>query len=203
MTSQRKTPILLTLTIGLAAGGIVSCGPAAAVDPQEASKSLVSELTRESKEPLDLLRRDAGRVRPDCMVMATAGASGWDFAVIYAKDKSLAQPSKAVNSAASNALPLTDLVLLQNSSVGLHVTSNDDISPFVVPGLSLRTVAVPGRMQLVPIDTTKQGVFPSACTAPCAARNKDMTFTIHIVDIITFHRWGIARDAAIPEPKQH
>jgi heme/copper-type cytochrome/quinol oxidase subunit 2 len=147
MIPQRKIVTLLTLAFSLAASGVVPDGPAAAADPKEQSKAIEKNLDKASKESLDLLRRDAAKARPDWMVVATARASGWDFTVLYAKGKGLAQPSDAVKASSSNALPLTDLVLPQNASVGLHVTSHDDIQPFVVPGLNLKTEALPGRIR--------------------------------------------------------
>jgi heme/copper-type cytochrome/quinol oxidase subunit 2 len=199
MTPQRKIVTLLTLAISLAAGGAMAGRPAAAADPQEQGKAIKKDFDKASKESLDLLRRDAAKARPDWMVVATARASGWDFTVLYAKGKGHAQPSDAVKASSSNALPLTDLVLPQNTSVGLHVTSNDDIQPFVVPGLNLKTEALPGRIQVVPIDTATMGAFPSTCTDACLAGGKGRAFTIHVVDSVTFHRWRIAKDVRAAE----
>jgi heme/copper-type cytochrome/quinol oxidase subunit 2 len=199
MTPQRKIAVLLTLTCSIAAGEVGPRGPAVAADPQEQSKAIEKNLDKASKESLDLLRRDAAKARPDWMVVATASASGWDFTVLYAKGKGLPQPGDAVKASSSNALPLTDLVLPQNASVGLHVTSNDDIQPFVVPGLNLKTEALPGRIQVVPIDTATLGAFPSTCADACVGSGKGMAFTIHVVDSVTFHRWRIARDVRAAE----
>jgi heme/copper-type cytochrome/quinol oxidase subunit 2 len=200
MVRQRKIAILLTLAGWFVIGGGPSVRPAAAADPQDRSKAIEKSFEKASKESLDLLRRDAAKTRPDWMVVATAHTSGWHFTVLYAKGKGLAQPIDATKASSLNALPLTDLVLPQNASVGLHVTSNDDIQPFVVPGLGIKTEALPGRMQLLPIDTTQLGAFPSNCLDSCNAMAKGAPFTIHVVDSVTFHRWRIARDAATSEP---
>jgi heme/copper-type cytochrome/quinol oxidase subunit 2 len=136
------------------------------------------------------------------MVMATARANGWDFAVTYVKGKGLAQPSETNKFSAANAMPLTDLVLPQNASVGLYAMSNDDLRAFVVPGLNIKAEAIPGRLQLVLIDTGKLGAYPSDCESPCGAQATDAPFTIHVVDIFTFHRWRMAREAASAKPVQ-
>jgi heme/copper-type cytochrome/quinol oxidase subunit 2 len=196
--SRQKCAIHLALACWLICCVTIP-GRAAAADPQKQSKAIEKDFEKASKESLDLLRRDAAKARPDWMVVATANAGRWDFTVLYAKGKGLAQPSDSTRASASNALPLTDLVLPQNASVGLHVTSNDDIRPFAVPGLGIKTEALPGRMQLVAIDTAKLGTFPVNCADPCSPQAQSMAFTIHVVDIVTFHRWRIARDAASGE----
>jgi heme/copper-type cytochrome/quinol oxidase subunit 2 len=206
MTRQRKIAILLILAMWRAVGGITAVCPASAADPQERTKATEREFERASKESLDLLRRDAARARPDWMVVATARSSGWDFTVTYVKGKGLAQPSDTNKVSAANTLPLTDLVLPQNASVGLYAASNDELRSFVVPGLNIKAEAIPGRMQLVLIDTGKLGAYPSAfasnCERPCGAQAKDAPFTIHVVDILTFHRWRIAREVASVKPIQ-
>jgi heme/copper-type cytochrome/quinol oxidase subunit 2 len=206
MARQSKIAISLTLAVWLAVGGVTAVRPASAADPQERTKAI----ERASKDSLDLLRRDAAqgaaKTRPDWMVVATARANGWDFAVTYVKGKGLAQPSDTNKFSAANALPLTDLVLPQNASVGLYAMSNDDLRSFVVPGLNIKAEAIPGRMQLVLIDTGKLGAYPSACPSncerPCGAQATDAPFTIHVVDILTFHRWRIAREVASVKPIQ-
>jgi heme/copper-type cytochrome/quinol oxidase subunit 2 len=202
MTLQSKIAILLTLAVWLAVGGVTAVRPASAADPQERTKAIEREFERASKDPLDLLHRDAAKTRPDWMVMATARANGWDFAVTYVKGKGLAQPSDTNKFSAANAMPLTDLVLPQNASVGLYAMSNDDLRAFVVPGLNIKAEAIPGRMQLVLIDTGKLGAYPSDCENPCGAQATDAPFTIHVVDIVTFHRWRIAREVASVKPIQ-
>ena len=76
------------------------------------------------------------------------------------------------------------------------MTSNDDIHPFVVPGLGIKAEALPGRIEQVAIDTTKLGVYAAACAAPCEPQNKAMNFTVHIVDMVTFKYWLAAKYAA-------
>jgi heme/copper-type cytochrome/quinol oxidase subunit 2 len=197
---QSKTMLLLILASWLVAIAGPCVHAASAADPQDPSKAFENVLEKAAKESLDLLRREAEQEQPDWMVAAKARASGWEFSVTYGKGKGLAQPSDA--KPPPSALPLTDLVLPQDASVVMHVTSNDDMYPFVVPALNIKTDAIPGRLQSIAIDTKTLGAFPVSCGDPCDAQAQRMVFTIHVVDIDTFHRWRMAKDAATAAPTQ-
>jgi heme/copper-type cytochrome/quinol oxidase subunit 2 len=155
-----------------------------------------------AEEALELLQRDAAKKRPDFIVVSTAGSLRWEFSVMSTKKVlALANPSEY---ASLPLPPLEDIVLPQRASVEAYLTSNTDMHGFVVSGLGIDRTAIPGRLEQVPIDTAKLGVFPSTCADPCTVIAKAMTFTIHIVDMFTFHRWMAAKEAAAaakPEPR--
>ncbi len=180
--------------MGLTAVGFGPNRLAAAAAPRERDKAIEMEF----EKALDLLRSDAVKARPDWMVTATAKTGRWDLSVVYTKGKSLALPvlNKSNSTVAPPVPPLTDLVVPLNASVGFYVTSSDDIRPFEVPGLGIKTDAVPGRIEQVAIDTTKPGVFPATCAAPCGPQDKAMAFAIHVVDMVTFTYWLATKHAA-------
>ncbi|MEQ1649405.1 MAG: hypothetical protein ABL898_12525 [Hyphomicrobiaceae bacterium] len=191
MKTQRKTAILLTLACCLIGAVLTLTGTAIAQAPSKTDTRSMTVVDAAYQQALDLLRRDAAKTRPDWMVTATAKTGRWDFSVVYTKGKGLLLP--VLNSSNSNATPpvppLTDLVLPQNASVGIYVTSSDDIRPFEVPGLGIKTDALPDRIEQVAINTAKLGVYPATCVSHCGPQEKSMTFNVHIVDMVTFKYW--------------
>jgi heme/copper-type cytochrome/quinol oxidase subunit 2 len=197
MKTQCKIAILLTLLSSM--GVAISTGDAALADEKgDRAKTVEQTFEAASKDALELLRRDAAKARPDWVVVVTASAAQWNFNLIYTRGKGLAVPSPSEGDRAQrNAVPpLTDLVLPQNASVELNITSNDGIRALDVSGLGIKADAIPGRIARASIDMTKLGVFSSTCAEPCSAQAKSGTLTIHIVDSITFRHWLVARDAA-------
>jgi hypothetical protein len=203
MTSQWKSAILLTLA-WFVIDGAPWAGPVLAADERVPAKVAEKEFEKASKEALELLRRDAAKLRPDWVAVATANADRWSFTLIYTRGKGLAHPNLSkTNPAARHALPpLTDLVLPRNGSVELNVTSNDGIHALEVPGLGIKANALPGRIERIVIDTAKPGVFPSTCPEPCTAKAKGMAFAVHVVDTDTFRYWLVAREARAADLRQ-
>jgi heme/copper-type cytochrome/quinol oxidase subunit 2 len=169
-----------------------------AAQPETGGRAIVHENEKAHREALELLQRYAARKRPDWMVVATAGASGWEFTILSTrKALALANPRE---DASAPLPPLDALVLPHRATVEANLTSNTDIHPFVVPGLGIDRTALPGRLERVAIDTAKLGVFASTCPDPCNAAAKAMSFTVHIVDFVMYLRWMDAREAASAKP---
>jgi heme/copper-type cytochrome/quinol oxidase subunit 2 len=203
MVRQRKIAILLTIASCVWSGVVLSAGAARGADPNKPANSVEAEFEKASKEALELLQRDAARAHADWIIVATAAAGKWQFTTVsMRKGVALPKPDERTPGKPEHHPPLTDIVVPQGARVIVDVTSNDDIYPFVVPGLAIDRSALPGRLESVPIDTTKPGFYPSTCASPCSARAKDMMFAIHVVDIVTFKRWLVARDAASTNTKK-
>jgi cytochrome c oxidase subunit II len=190
MLSYCKIVLLLIL-----AGNLLPAGSARAADTNRPSGAETAEFKRASKQSLELLRRGATLTRSDWLITATARTSKWTFEIVDVRSKhSLFEKPDATTSATSEALPpLAHLVVPQRARVEVRVISDDAIHPFIVPGLGIKSDAVPGRLATVKIDTSKIGVFLSKCGDPCSAHARVMTFAIHIVDAVTFQRWLDAR----------
>ncbi len=180
---------------------VLSMSVATANDPTARDKLMARDFDNASKQALDLLRRDAAKSRPDWMIVATAGAAKWDFQIMYLRGKNFAV-ARPIDGRRLHTPPQSDIVAPQGASVVVNVTSNVDIHPFVVPGLAIDKTAMPGRLQSIEIDTTKTGVFPSACSDPCDTQAKGMVFAIHVVDMDTFRLWFGAREAGAAQPTQ-
>jgi heme/copper-type cytochrome/quinol oxidase subunit 2 len=206
MTSQRKIAILLTLACILsgwiALAEMVSVTTAVANDPAARDtihdKALERDLDNASKEALDLLQRDAAQPRADWVIVATAGAVTWDFKLFNLAGRKF--PAPQVVKPEPGRPPLSDIVVPRGARVVVDVTSNGDIQPFIVPGLAIDKTAIPGRLHRIDIDTSKTGMFPSACADPCTAQATGMAFAIRVVSMTVFLDWYAAKAASAAPP---
>jgi heme/copper-type cytochrome/quinol oxidase subunit 2 len=176
------------------AASIAMLPSAIATEPDKGAAAMARDLEKASKEALELLQRRAAQPRADWLVIATAVEKGWEFKIMSTrKALALAHPRDPI----PGSLPPLDALVLQHlASAEVNLTSNTDMHAFVVPGLGIDRTAIPGRLDRVAVDTAKLGVFASKCSEPCTAEAKAMTFTIHIVDGLTFYEWMAAREAA-------
>jgi heme/copper-type cytochrome/quinol oxidase subunit 2 len=188
------------LTSLLIAAVMAMLQPATATEPDKGAAPMARALEQASKEAFELLQRQAAQPRADWLVTATAVETGWEFKIISTrKALALANPREP---APASLPPLDALVLPHLASVEVNLTSNTDIHAFVVPGLNIDRTATPGRLERVTVSTANLGVFASKCSDPCTPQAKAMTFSIHIVDRLTFLQWMAAKEATTKPTQQ-
>lgn len=69
----------------------------------------------------------------------------------------------------------------EDSTVTFHVTSGDVIHGFEVAGTNANTMAIPGEVATVTVDTGEPGTYGMVCHEYCGAAHHDMAGTIEVV----------------------
>ena len=87
-------------------------------------------------------------------------------------------------------------VVPANAVVVFNVTSRDVYHQFGLPYFRVKTDAIPGRMNVVWIQTTQVGNFTVQCFELCGAGHATMIGTLAVVDPVTFTQWYASTGAA-------
>jgi cytochrome c oxidase subunit 2 len=81
------------------------------------------------------------------------------------------------------------LVLPQNETTRLVLTSNDVIHSFYVPGFLFKRDAIPGRTTEFDVRPDETGVFRGECAEFCGLDHAYMNFTVKVVTPAAFQGW--------------
>ncbi|SFS88311.1 cytochrome c oxidase subunit II [Halostagnicola kamekurae] len=81
------------------------------------------------------------------------------------------------------------LVLPENQSVYMYVTSTDVIHSVHVPALGLKQDAIPGETHLLRTTATEQGEYRLYCAELCGQGHPEMLSTVRVVDEDEYESW--------------
>ncbi|MEP3278863.1 MAG: hypothetical protein ABJO38_20820 [Stappiaceae bacterium] len=150
-------------------------------------------LTGPAREAFELLADDTSLDNVSLIVQASADNGSWMFQLT---DTGLQKSNTSERRSVFGELPPTsDLFLPQGVRVMLSVTARDTIYPFIIPGLNIKTDAIPGRLESVAIDTSQSGSFRSQCDSSCGQHSEDQSFAVHILTRAAFAKWLEAEKA--------
>ncbi|SFS30091.1 cytochrome c oxidase subunit II [Marininema halotolerans] len=85
--------------------------------------------------------------------------------------------------------------------VYVEVTSDDVVHAFWVPGLAGKVDASPGRINRVPIDAEKPGVYKGRCAELCGASHALMNFQVVAEKSSDFDKWVKKRQSPNSDPQ--
>ncbi len=124
---------------------------------------------------------------PDLVVKVEAYAWGWRFS--YPNGVQVVSPPSAEES------PQPVLVLPENRTVRIELTSNDTIHAFWVPEFLYKHDAIPGRMFEFDVTPTELGTFQGHCAEFCGLNHAYMNFGVQVLSGADFDTW-LQREAA-------
>ena len=91
------------------------------------------------------------------------------------------------------------LVLPENETIRIVLTSNDVIHSFYVPGFLFKRDAIPGRVTQFDLRPDRLGVYRGECAEFCGLDHAYMNFTVRVVPAAQFQAWlSSQRSAASP-----
>ncbi|SDW79743.1 cytochrome c oxidase subunit 2 [Marininema mesophilum] len=85
--------------------------------------------------------------------------------------------------------------------VYVEVTSDDVVHAFWVPGLAGKVDASPGRINRIPIDADKPGIYKGRCAELCGASHALMNFQVVAEKPSEFEKWAKKRQKPKSEPQ--
>lgn len=91
------------------------------------------------------------------------------------------------------------LVLPENRTVYMYVTSKDVIHSIHVPELGLKQDAVPGETHLLRTEPTDQGEYRLYCAELCGRGHPEMLSTVRVVDEDEYESWLDERSESTDE----
>ena len=100
-----------------------------------------------------------------------------------------------------------ELWLPLNERIDVRLTSRDVVHSFWVPSLAGKLDAIPGRMNVLPLEPTRAGTYRGACAEFCGASHARMNLIAVVVERARFDEWIAAQaERARPAaggPAQH
>lgn len=81
------------------------------------------------------------------------------------------------------------LVIPFNTNVRALITSGDVLHSFTVPALSVKTDAIPGRLNQIHFRIKRAGVFHGQCSEICGANHSFMPILVQAVSIYNYLTW--------------
>jgi cytochrome c oxidase subunit II len=148
---------------------------------EDAGSTISADVLKTIRESFDLLTSENldHAANADFTIVVTGKQHEWSFA--FPPDGN-AKPTMCIS---------TDTVAVpQNARVALMVTSDDIIHEFLVPGLNLKAEAVPGRLNLVKVDTSKPGTYSGSATSLSGKGYESMTFNFQILSPADYAAWA-------------
>jgi len=89
-----------------------------------------------------------------------------------------------------------ELVLPQNRTTEIRLSSSDVIHSFWVPAFLFKRMAIPGIVNAFDFTPERPGVFPGRCAEYCGTYHAHMSFTVRVLPPGEFVRWARMRSAA-------
>ncbi len=144
---------------------------------------------------------DAVSKSPNEIVNVLAYRWGWKFTYEDGAGKSQgvtvqtsAQPKLLAQDATSKQYP--QLVLPDNATVRIVLSSADVIHGFYVPAFNFSRYAQPGVVNTFDLTTTTKGVFKGQCTQFCGLYHAEMLFSVKVESSADFSSWLSAEQAS-------
>jgi len=124
----------------------------------------------------------------------------WYWAYQYSDYNNLAQGSLAFDSymVDERDLKLGDLRLLEvdneivlptNTHIRVILTAADVLHSWAVPSFGVKTDAVPGRLNQIPLFIKRQGVFYGQCSELCGVNHGFMPIVVKAVEVNDYFGW--------------
>ncbi|HZO94870.1 MAG TPA: cytochrome c oxidase subunit II [Candidatus Baltobacteraceae bacterium] len=123
--------------------------------------------------------------RPGEVVQVVAFRWSWRF--VYANEHVVVQGT-------TGSPP--ELVLPENRTTEIRLTSSDVIHSFWVPSFLFKRMAIPGIVNAFDFTPERAGVFMGRCAELCGTYHAHMSFTVRVLPADQFARWVRARSAA-------
>jgi cytochrome c oxidase subunit II len=139
---------------------------------------------------LDLSLNPAAQ--PDMTIVITGHQYGWRWT--YPRTGARSGLDDGCSIASAPALP-------NGRRVGFSLTSDDIIHEFTIPVLNLQIDAIPGRVNVAILDTSKTGRLSGGATSISGSRFGEMTFELEILTEADYAAWTrktLPLDCAIP-----
>jgi cytochrome c oxidase subunit II len=89
-----------------------------------------------------------------------------------------------------------ELVLPENRTTELRLTSSDVIHSFWVPAFLFKRMAIPGIVNAFDLTPSRPGVFPGRCAEYCGTYHAHMSFTVRVLAPDAYARWVRGKTAA-------
>ena len=144
---------------------------------------------------------DAVSPHPNEIVTVNAYRWGWQFTYEDGSGapqgvtiRTAAEPKVLAQPATSSQYP--QLVLPDNATIRIVLTSNDVIHGFYVPAFNFSRYAQPGVTNTFDISTTTDGVFPGQCTQYCGWYHSEMLFSVKVEPESAFQGWLTSAQAS-------
>jgi len=137
---------------------------------------------------------DAVSSHPNEIVDVNAFRWGWQFTYKDGSNvsqgvviRTAAEPKVLAEPATSSQYP--QLVLPDNATIRIVLTSNDVIHGFYVPAFNFSRYAQPGVTNTFDLTTTTDGVFSGQCTQYCGWYHSEMLFSVRVESASAFSSW--------------
>lgn len=85
--------------------------------------------------------------------------------------------------------PVKTLVVPQGRDVVLNITAKDVLHAFYVPALSIKTDAIPGRINYLWFRATETGDFLGQCAELCGPSHGEMYFNVRVLPQAEWEAW--------------
>jgi cytochrome c oxidase subunit 2 len=85
----------------------------------------------------------------------------------------------------------TTVVVPVNKIVRVQVTAADVLHSWAVPAFSVKTDAVPGRLNETWFKAEKTGIYYGMCSELCGVNHQSMPIEIHVVTEDEFNKWVV------------
>ena len=83
----------------------------------------------------------------------------------------------------------TKVVVPVNKIIRMQVTAADVLHSWAVPAFSVKTDAVPGRLNETWFKADKVGIYYGMCSELCGVNHQSMPIEVHVVSEETFNQW--------------
>nr|YP_313736.1 cytochrome c oxidase subunit II [Xenopeltis unicolor]BAE20043.1 cytochrome oxidase subunit 2 [Xenopeltis unicolor] len=81
------------------------------------------------------------------------------------------------------------MVMPANLQTRVVVTAEDVLHSWAIPSLGIKVDAVPGRLNQLPLATSRTGVFYGQCSEICGANHSFMPIVVEAVPLKNFEQW--------------
>nr|ALO70674.1 cytochrome c oxidase subunit 2 [Lucifotychus sp. 1 EF-2015] len=81
------------------------------------------------------------------------------------------------------------IIIPYNSQIRMMITATDVLHSWTIPSLSIKTDAIPGRLNQTSFSMNQTGLFFGQCSEICGANHSFMPITIESISIKYFIKW--------------
>nr|YP_010320642.1 cytochrome c oxidase subunit II [Fowlea piscator]UJP68294.1 cytochrome c oxidase subunit II [Fowlea piscator] len=81
------------------------------------------------------------------------------------------------------------MIMPANLQARIVVTAEDVLHSWTIPSLGIKVDAVPGRLNQIPLSTSRAGVFFGQCSEICGANHSFMPIAMEAIPLNYFEQW--------------
>nr|YP_010610931.1 cytochrome c oxidase subunit II [Hebius craspedogaster]WAP91765.1 cytochrome c oxidase subunit II [Hebius craspedogaster] len=81
------------------------------------------------------------------------------------------------------------MVMPANLQTRVVVTAEDVLHSWTIPSLGVKVDAIPGRLNQIPLATSRTGTFFGQCSEICGANHSFMPIAVEAIPLLHFEQW--------------